>query len=656
VTDRRPRGFLAAAIVCAVLVVGAYWNSLGNAFHFDDSHVVENNLYIRSLHNVPRFFTDATTFSSIRSHASYRPLLSLTLAVDYAAGGLDPRPYHRTQIALLVALGAMLVFFYTRLLDQAGLDAPAWTALAAATLFSVHTANTETLNFISSRSEELSVIGVVGSFLVWLAWPRLRGTGLHLLPMALGALAKVHAVMYGALLFAGVWIWQPEGTRPVERTRKALGETWLALAVSAVVYFFIRRMDAPEWTGGGSDRLAYAWTQPYAWLHYARLFVLPTGLTADSDWSVFPSWHDPRALVGYAFAAVLVLVVALTWQRRATAPVAFGVAWFVIALAPTSSVVPFSEIVNEHRVFFPFVGLTLAAAGAISLALAAFVPALEARRAAGAGIAMALLAAHTAGTVVRNQVWKSEESLWLDVTEKSPLNGRGLMNYGLTLMARGDLQTARSYFERAARLTPNYSTLEINLGIVNGALGQPVVAEAHFLRALVLVDDADGHFYYARWLTQAGRAPAALPHLRRALAISPGFMDARRLAMRLDAAGDETDELRRVALDTLAIDGRNSDAVAYARGASPFAVPEPQAMNAGLIALNEARPEDAAEWFRGVLLTNPQSADAWNNRGWAQYKLGFMAAARASYLRALQINPADERARNNLALLDIPVR
>ena len=106
-------------------MAGAYWNSLDNAFHFDDSHVVENNLYIRSLREVPRYFRDATTFSSIRSHASYRPLVSATLAVDYARGGLDPRPYHETQIALLLVLGALLTAFYARLLRQAGVDAPA---------------------------------------------------------------------------------------------------------------------------------------------------------------------------------------------------------------------------------------------------------------------------------------------------------------------------------------------------------------------------------------------------------------------------------------------------------------------------------------------------------------------------------------------------
>ncbi len=96
--------FLAAALGAAALLF-AYSDSLHNAFHYDDLHVIVNNVYIRSLRNVPLFFRDTYTFSSIPEHATYRPLVTLTYAIDYAiAGGLDPVQFHTTQILLLLVI------------------------------------------------------------------------------------------------------------------------------------------------------------------------------------------------------------------------------------------------------------------------------------------------------------------------------------------------------------------------------------------------------------------------------------------------------------------------------------------------------------------------------------------------------------------------
>jgi hypothetical protein len=105
---------VAGIAVAAALFLGAYANSWRNSFHFDDAHVIVSNPAIASLANVPRFFTDARTFSSLPANQTYRPLVSLTLAVGHAVArattgnGLDPRPYHVTQL-LLVALTAILL-------------------------------------------------------------------------------------------------------------------------------------------------------------------------------------------------------------------------------------------------------------------------------------------------------------------------------------------------------------------------------------------------------------------------------------------------------------------------------------------------------------------------------------------------------------------
>src|SRR5437016_13916579 len=73
-----------------VALLAAYANHFHNSFHFDDAHTIENNAAIRELRNIPVFFRDATTFSSLPSNQSYRPLVSTLLAIDYSLGHGQP--------------------------------------------------------------------------------------------------------------------------------------------------------------------------------------------------------------------------------------------------------------------------------------------------------------------------------------------------------------------------------------------------------------------------------------------------------------------------------------------------------------------------------------------------------------------------------------
>src|SRR3982074_2300703 len=86
-----------------VAFLAAYANHFHNSFHFDDAHTIENNASIRELRNIPQFFRDATTFSSLPSNQSYRPLVSTLLAIDYRLGGLQPFWFHLSIFALFVA-------------------------------------------------------------------------------------------------------------------------------------------------------------------------------------------------------------------------------------------------------------------------------------------------------------------------------------------------------------------------------------------------------------------------------------------------------------------------------------------------------------------------------------------------------------------------
>ena len=76
-------------LLLAILIT--YSNHWHNSFHFDDSHTIQTNVYIRDIHNIPKFFKTSETFSSLPANQAYRPLVSTSLAIDYWINSkLDP--------------------------------------------------------------------------------------------------------------------------------------------------------------------------------------------------------------------------------------------------------------------------------------------------------------------------------------------------------------------------------------------------------------------------------------------------------------------------------------------------------------------------------------------------------------------------------------
>lgn len=628
-----------AAFCTIVLVFAAYSNFFHNEFHFDDSHVIVENSAIHSLAHWPRFFTDPHTFSSLPTNATYRPLVTLSFALDYAVRrSLDPVPFHVTQLALLLITGALLYRLYVRLFDRGN----ELLALAAAGIFCVHTANTETMNFLSSRSELISAIGFLGALLVFVEWPRQRKHGWYLIPLALGALAKAPVVIFAGVVIA--WVRLVERRSRIEAVKACVP----SFVTGALLLVVLNALNAPEWIAGGGSRWQYLMTQPYIWLHYVRLAVLPIGLSADTDLDLFSHWYDTNVIAGVLFVAALCFMASRFTHTRESAPVAFGLTWFAITLLPTSSIFPLAEVANEHRLFFPLMGFVPAAVWALELAARRWA---MVRRAEFALVVFAAVAL-AYGTHVRNRAWLTEETLWKDVTEKSPRNGRGWMNYGLTHMEAGRYREARAAFDRASELTSNYNTLEINQGIVDAALGDRQDAERHFRRALELKADRNGHFYFARWLIREGRATEAQPHLDESARLAPSWVPPRRLAMELAGTRGDATRARSLASSILAIDPTDAEAAAFAQNGADLRCGSYQrCFDRGLEAGAKSQRLEAATYYRAATAYD-RTPLALNNLGWSLQSLGFTGEAASAYQEAFAADPAFA----NAATVRIPGR
>src|SRR4029077_6049456 len=262
-------------------------------------------------------------------------------------------------------------------------------------------------------------------------------------------------------------------------------------------------------------------------------------------------------------------------------------------------------------------GLVIAVAGAAALFVARLDRQPTWTKIAAVCAVVLFLSGNAYATFQRNKVWKTEETLWHDVVIKSPGNGRGLMNYGNTLMAKGDYAGALDYFHRAQQFTPQYSVLFINLAIAEDATKQSAAAEQHFKDALRLAPSfPDSYTNYARYLLSHSRADEARALLHSALQLSPTDLTASELLKEADGK------------------------------ALNVAAPQtPESYLARSLQLyGEEHYIESIFACRLALDLRPGYAEAWNNIGAAYNRLGRYEEAASACEQALLYRPDDEEA------------
>ncbi len=523
--------------VLSMLLLGAvffgYKNHFNNPFEFDDDHTIVSNYYIRDISNIPLFFKDATTTSSLPANQAYRPGLTTLNAIDYWWGGKpEPTPfyYHVHIFIAFLILGYFIYRFSLKIFDLSyKSEANPFVAFLVTAVFLLHTANAETINYIISRSDTQSTLFILISLFVFTHYPQWRKYQVYLVFMVIGFFIKEPAVMVGPFAFLYLYFFEQnhslkEVTKPATWT-KTLVSILPALFIAAFLFWFAKHMTPTTWNSGGGNVRHYLQTEFFVMVHYVKNYFLPFELAADTDWGLLTNWYDDRVIIGIAFIAATVYLayrasLSLKWR-----PVAYGILWFYISLLPTSSFFPFSEVLNDHRVFLPYIGLTISCVWALFMLYekyeATVFKSLQAKGALGV-LVLLFLSAHVYGLRTRCEVWSSGEKLWYDVTVKCPKNGRGLMNYGNVLMSKGDYKGAEEYFMKAKQEWPYYSYIFVNLGVLYNAQGKPEESEKNFKEALRLnPNNPNCYIFYANLLKTNGRASEARAQVEKGLMLSP---------------------------------------------------------------------------------------------------------------------------------------
>lgn len=627
-----------------ILAFLAYSNHFDNAFHFDDFHTIKDNSSIRSLKNIPLFFKDATTTSTLPFNQAYRPGLTTLNALDfYLSGENDPMPFmfHVSIFISYLVLGFLCFLLFSHLLKISLTSRyNDIVSLLFTAFFLVHTANAETINYIIARSDSFSTLMIVLSFIMYLYLPRTRKWHLYFLPSLIGFFVKEPSLMFVPLLLVYKLLFEQQLSVNQFLTKQAFRSLKQVLIplIACILVFVMSRIYTPvHWQGGGTNSLDYLLTQPFVIFHYVMNFILPLNLAVDTDWKPITNYHTDEMFAGLLFVAVLLIIAVRTSKLQKTRPVSFGILWFFLALAPSSSIIPFAEVLNDHRTFFPYIGLFISLACMLRNLLQSS-PKLQ----AGAGkwalifTSLLVIALHAYGTYNRNKVWATEESLWKDATVKSPESGRVWMNYGNTLMAKGDYTGALQCYEKTVSLSPSYAYAYINIGIAKSQLGDHTNAEINFKKALELEKLVpDCYAFYGQFLVDQGRFPEAVNILQQGLSISPNHVQMLALSQQAMAAsqGSAPDDKIKVLLESIQQD------------------PTPEKyLDLSLAYYNNVQYQECIAAANKALLLKPDYELAYNNICAAYNKLQQWDKAIDAAEKGLKINPNNELLKGNLAV------
>ena len=456
--------FIPLLVVAAGLL--AYHNSFTDPFIFDDIPSIQENPTIR--HLWPPW--------ALLGHSS-RPVVQLSLAVNYALGGFDPWGYHAFNVGIHILASLSLYGVLRRTLVSRTLRAQwaqaAWpVAATVALIWLVHPLQTESVTYTIQRGESL-----MGLFYLLTLYCMIRSTdGTQAQWWQIGAVASCalgmasKPVMVTAplviLLYDRVFLAQ--SWREVGRQR---GMMYAGLSATWLLLLLVLGNGQGEWKESAGPAFAgitpahYALAQLAVILHYVRLAFWPAPLCLDYGWMY--GWSTAQ-MVEAAWPALIVVCVLLGATVRAlcrNSALGFLGAWFFLILAPTSSFVPIADLIFEHRMYLPLAAVvTIAVLGAYMLSQR-----LErgrqkfgqALRWILAGSVVLMLAGLT---VRRNLDYASELAIWFDTVNKRPNNPRAHGFLGTALRNAGRVPEAMEQYEQALRLKPDYAEVHCNLG------------------------------------------------------------------------------------------------------------------------------------------------------------------------------------------------
>lgn len=509
----------ACIIIVAVWTLLIYFNSLSGDFVFDDESVVQNNEAIKSLSNIPKFFTADEGFHKVIGKY-YRPIVLITYTIDNAIWGMNPLGYHITNLLIHLISCILLLLILSFLFRDYKYSL--LFALLATLIFASHAVHTECVAWVSGRTDSLVTLFFFAAFYFYIRYDADRKNlflYLSLLMYLIGLLSKEMIITMPVIILLYDFIYRKYDRSYIRKNLKAY--IWffgLTIVYLVLRYFLLKNIPDREkyLYFYGFNTVTVIGTMLKTIPVYIKLLFVPlnllyhyNGVISDAS-----SLLDVQAILSFLLVVLLVVLGIFFYKKDSV--ISFSIFFFLVSLLPVMNILPTMNLMAERFLYMSSFALSLLF---IYICLK-YVRAKNLNAFISVGVVIVLL--YSFLTFQRNKDWKNNDTLYMSAEN---IDGTVLLvNSGNYYANRQQFDEAKKRFIRSIEIRDNNVLAHHNLGLVYLLEGNLDSAEIQIRKGMEIDSLApDGYYQMSRIYQERGDISSAIAELEKLQTIMPDY-------------------------------------------------------------------------------------------------------------------------------------
>lgn len=498
-------------LLLTLLSIAVYLNSLKAEFVFDDLNIIVNNRLIREI-DIGKLW---------ESHP-LRFVGNLSFAANYKIGELNVFWYHLTNV-VIHTLSGLSVYIFLKLLIKTPLlenKSKIYKKLPflASLIFLLHPVQTQAVTYVTQRLSSLTAFLYTVSLIFFLktileSEKSMKPAKYYKLIIFfisstlftfLAFITKENSFTLPIMFITLTLFFFPSSLNRIFR-RFTFALPSLAVGIFVAFSGLVKYSDLKSLNLFNSAKidpvyflkiiiekfsLSYLLTQLKVIVYYLKLYILPVNQNLDYDFPMSSTLFEKHTF--FSLIIIVALITTAIIIRKKFRLISFGMLFFFSTLSIESSIFPLDDVIYEHRMYLPLLGLSIASTAIYSEFRQFFVKRKKLSPDSKAAISRIILTAFFGGilllsvlTIARNQIWNTKVSLWLDTVNKSPNKARPHNNLALAYAEKKQYTDGIFEIKRAIKIEPT-SARYVNLGNIYTKVGRYQDAIAAYEKAVEL--------------------------------------------------------------------------------------------------------------------------------------------------------------------------